>query len=167
MSHPIVINPMLESDWPSVEAIYLEGIATGNATLEESSPGWLEWDKSHLSFARIVARNGPQVVGWAAVSSVSKRAVYAGVAEVSVYVATAARGKGLGKLLLERLIADCERHGIWTLQAGILAENLASLSLHRKCGFREVGRRERLGKHKGRWRDVVLLERRSSLVGTD
>ena len=163
----IVIEPMLESHWPSVETIYLEGIATGNATLEDRSPEWNEWDKAHLRFGRLVARCGSDVVGWAAVSPVSRRAVYAGVAEVSVYIAASVRGRGLGKLLLEALIDESERHGIWTLQAGILAENSASLSLHMTCGFREVGRRERLGRHKGKWRDVVLLERRSRIVGSD
>lgn len=165
--HEIVIDQMLESDWADVEAIYLEGIATGNATLEERSPGWHEWDSSHLECARLVARSGSEIVGWAAVSPVSKRAVYAGVAEVSVYVASATRGRGVGKRLLERLIIECELSGIWTLQAGILAENSPSLALHKKCGFREVGRRERLGKHQGKWRDVVLLERRSRIVGNE
>lgn len=163
----IVIKPMLENDWPPVEAIYIEGIATGNATLEERAPEWTEWDNAHLRFGRFVARCGTDVVGWAALSPVSRRAVYAGVAEVSVYIAASVRGRGLGKLLLEALIDESERHGIWTLQAGILSENTASLSLHRKCGFREVGRRERLGKRKGQWRDVVLLERRSRIVGSD
>jgi L-amino acid N-acyltransferase YncA len=161
------IDLMLEGDWPSVEAIYLEGIATGNATLEERSPGWEEWDNSHLPFARFVARNDGDVVGWCAVSPVSRRAVYAGVAEVSVYIKSSARGQGFGRLLLARLVEECEQQGIWTLQAGILSENTASISLHLKCGFREVGRRERLGKLKDRWRDVVLLERRSSMVGND
>ena len=161
------IESMLASDWPEVEAIYLEGIATGNATFEENSPGWSSWDAGHLQFARLVARNGESIAGWAAVSPVSGRCVYAGVAEVSVYVAASARGNGVGRMLLTRLIEECEGNGIWTLQAGILPENVASLSLHLKCGFREVGRRERLGKLKQRWRDVVLLERRSNTVGTD
>jgi phosphinothricin acetyltransferase len=163
----LTIELMLASDWPEIEAIYLEGIATGNATFEESSPGWSSWDASHLQFGRLVARYKESIVGWAAVSPVSSRCVYGGVAEVSVYVSAAARGKGVGRVLLRRLIEECERHGIWTLQAGILPENESSIALHVKSGFREVGRRERLGKLKGRWRDVVLLERRSNIVGTE
>ena len=164
---PLTIELMLASDWPEIEAIYLEGIATGNATFEESSPGWSSWDSSHLPFGRLVARNSDAIVGWAAVSPVSNRCVYGGVAEVSVYVAASGRGKGVGRLLLRRLIEESERNGIWTLQAGILPENESSIALHVKSGFREVGRRERLGKLKDRWRDVVLLERRSTLVGTE
>ena len=163
----LIIEPMLEVDWPSVEEIYLEGIATGNATFEERSPGWAAWDAAHLPFGRIVGRSDGVILGWAAVSPVSSRCVYAGVAEVSVYIASSARGKGVGRALLSSLIDECERNGIWTLQAGILPENSASLVLHMKSGFREVGRRERLGKLKNRWRDVVLLERRSGVVGTD
>ncbi len=158
---------METSDWEQVEAIYLDGIATGNATLEETSPGWQAWDAAHLRFGRLVVRHENSILGWAAVTPVSSRCVYAGVAEVSIYVATTARGKGVGRLLLQRLIEECESNGIWTLQAGILPENVASLALHQTVGFREVGRRERLGKLKGQWRDVVLLERRSEVVGTE
>ena len=163
----VIIEPMLESDWPSVEAIYLDGIATGNATFEEGSPGWASWDAGHLPFGRLVARDGITIVGWAAVSPVSSRCVYSGVSEVSVYIALSARGKGVGRALLAKLIEECERNGIWTLQAGILPENTSSLALHLKSGFREVGRRERLGKLKNQWRDVVLLERRSDIVGAE
>lgn len=157
---------MKAADWPQVEAIYLEGIATGNATFEENSPGWNAWEAAHLPFARLVVRNGEAILGWAAVSPVSSRCVYAGVAEVSIYVATAARGRGVGLVLLNGLVEECEKNGIWSLQAGVLPENRASLALHEKAGFREVGRRERLGQLKGKWRDVVLLERRSRVVGT-
>jgi L-amino acid N-acyltransferase YncA len=157
---------MRPEDWPAVLAIYLEGIATGHATFEQSAPEWDKWDAGHLAAARIVARsdNG-DVLGWAALSPVSSRCVYAGVAEVSVYVAESARGRGVGRALLERLIDDSEANGIWTLQAGIFPENIASFSLHQSAGFRIVGNRERLGQMNGRWRDVVLLERRSEVAG--
>ena len=152
---------MQSEDWSAVRAIYLEGIATGNATFETDVPEWSEWDSAHLPFCRLVARDGGGIVGWAALSSVSRRAVYAGVAEVSVYVAGSQRGKGLGGLLLRRLIEESEIEAIWTLQAGIFPENAASIELHKKFGFREVGRREKIGQLNGVWRDVVLLERRS------
>jgi phosphinothricin acetyltransferase len=155
------------SDWPEVRAVYLEGIATGNATFELDAPDWTAWNDLHLPFGRLVARNDDRAVGWSALSAVSGRCVYSGVAEVSVYVAAAARGNGIGRDLLRRLIEESEQHGIWTLQAGIFPENVASISIHRRCGFREVGRRERLGKLQGVWRDVVLLERRSERAGVD
>lgn len=161
------IQRMDPADWAAVESIYVEGIATGNATLETDSPGWDTWSASHHEFGRLVARRDGKVVGWAALSPVSGRCVYGGVGEVSVYVAADARGMGLGRELLMALIDECEKNGIWTMQAGILSENTASLRLHHACGFREVGRRERLGKLKGVWRDVVLLERRSTVVGVD
>jgi L-amino acid N-acyltransferase YncA len=148
-----------------VRAIYLEGIATGNATFEQTAPDWEKWDAGHLPAARIVARSDGAVVGWAALSGVSSRCVYAGVAEVSVYVAEHARGHGAGSRLMARLIADSEAAGIWTLQAGIFPENEASIALHERAGFRIVGRRERLGQMNGRWRDVVLMERRSAVAG--
>jgi len=156
---------MLRSDWPAVERIYLEGIATGNATFETESPGWEKWNSAHLPHSRLIANDGDSVVGWAALSSVSARRVYAGVAEVSVYVATSAQGKGIGKLLLTELIRQSEQNGIWTLQAGIFPENASSLALHKSRGFREVGRREKVGQLSGKWRDTVLLERRSAIVG--
>jgi L-amino acid N-acyltransferase YncA len=161
------IEAMQAADWEQVRVVYLEGIATGNATFETAAPEWSAWDSAHLRFGRLVARNAASILGWASLSPVSSRCVYAGVAEVSVYVSGAARGKGIGQALLQRLIEESERHGIWTLQAGILPENTASLALHERCGFREVGRRERLGKLHGVWRDVVILERRSQQVGTD
>jgi phosphinothricin acetyltransferase len=158
---------MLDSDWEQVRAIYLEGIATGNATFETEAPDWSAWDAAHLPFCRLVACRGDTVVGWAALSPVSSRRVYAGVAEASLYVAAAARGTGIGRALLTRLIEESERNGIWTLQAGILPENTASLVLHKACGFREVGRREKLVKLNGVWHDVVLLERRSRIAGIE
>lgn len=159
---------MRSTDWTEVRAIYLEGIATGNATFEVDAPSWEAWDAAHLSAPRLIAR-GPDgaALGWAAVTPVSGRCVYAGVGDLSVYVAAAARGKGVGRLLLEALILASERAGLWTLQAGIFPENEASLALHRSCGFREVGRRERIGTLLGVWRDVLLLERRSRNVGKD
>ena len=160
------IEPMRPADWPAVRAIYLEGIATGHATFEQSAPEWQTWDAGHLAYARIVARSDAgEVLGWAALSAVSSRCVYAGVAEVSVYVAESARGHGVGKALLARLIAESEAEGIWTLQAGIFPENVASIALHERAGFRLVGVRERLGQMNGRWRDVALMERRSLVAG--
>lgn len=160
------IGYMQGSDWDAVREIYLEGIATGNATFEIEAPSFDEWDAAHLKACRIVAREVDRIVGWAALSPVSRRAVYSGVAEVSVYVSTADHGKGIGRALLLRLIEESEQHGIWTLQAGIFPENVASTELHRRCGFREVGRRERIGKMGDVWRDVVLMERRTR-VGID
>lgn len=157
---------MQPDDWPAVRAIYLEGIATGNATFEQTAPEWESWDSGHLAKARIVARSpAGAVLGWAALSGMSSRCVYAGVAEVSIYVAAQARGCGVGGQLLSRLIADSEAAGIWTLQAGIFPENAASIALHQRAGFRMLGRRERLGQMNGRWRDVLLLERRSTVAG--
>jgi L-amino acid N-acyltransferase YncA len=156
---------MSKDDWDQVRAIYLQGIQTGHATFELEAPPWDQWDAGHLKECRLVARDGNAVLGWAALSRISSRQVYAGVAEVSIYVAEESRGKGIGQVLLAALIAESERCGIWTLQAGIFPENQSSIALHLKNGFREVGRRERLGKMNGVWRDVVLLERRSKLTG--
>ncbi len=159
------LAPLTPADWPAVRAIYEEGMATGNATFETVAPEWAAWNAARLPCCRLVARHGRRVVGWAALSAVSSRAVYSGVAEVSVYVAAAARGQGVGRLLLDGLVAASEEAGIWTLQAGIFPENEASLALHRACGFRVVGRRERLAQLHGVWRDALLLERRSGRVG--
>jgi len=156
-----VIDQMSASDWEQVRAIYLEGIRCGDSTFETDAPAWEQWDDAHLRVARLVARDGERVLGWAALSRVSKRRVYRGVAELTVYVGESARGRGLGRALLEALIAESERNGIWTLQASIFPENVASVVLHRRCGFREVGRRERIGMMNGRWRDTLLFERRS------
>lgn len=162
-----VIDKMLPDDWERVREIYEEGIATGNATFETSAPAWEKWDSAHLNGARLVARSAGEVLGWAALSRVSERCVYAGVAEVSVYVASASQGSGIGGALLEALILESERSGIWTLQAGIFPENRSSISIHKKYGFREIGVRMRLGKLNGIWRDVMLLERRSDKTGID
>ncbi|MGB9178105.1 MAG: N-acetyltransferase family protein [Pyrinomonadaceae bacterium] len=162
-----ILDEMKESDWPAVRAIYVEGIATGQATFETEAPAWERWDASHHAFARLVARAGERVKGWAALSPVSGRAVYKGVAEVSVYVGQEHRGAGVGRALLEALIKASEQNGIWTLQAGVFPENEASVALHKLCGFREVGRRERIGRLNGAWRDTLLLERRSKVVGAN
>jgi phosphinothricin acetyltransferase len=154
------ISPMLSEHWRQVERIYLEGIATGNATFETESPGWENWDAKHHQHSRLVAFDGERLLGWAALSPVSARRVYAGVAEVSIYVAEATRGRGVGRALLAALVLQAEQNGIWTLQAGIFPENRASIALHKAYGFREVGVRERIGQLRGVWRDVVLLERR-------
>ncbi len=160
------IQVMQGEDWHEVRRIYLEGIATGQATFETDALSWEAWDNGHLRDCRLVARGRQQILGWAALSPVSRRQVYAGVAEVSIYVAQAARGQGIGKSLLDALVQQSERCGIWTLQAGIFPENVASIAMHKSRGFREVGRRERLGKLRDVWRDVVLLERRSQRIGT-
>ena len=159
------ISAMTAGHWDDVRRIYLEGIASGNATFEVEAPSWEQWDRGHHIFARLVAIDHGTVKGWAALSPVSMRKVYAGVAEVSVYVATDSRGHGLGKQLLNALVLESEMHGIWTLQASIFPENVASLRLHKRCGFREVGRRELIGKVAERWRSTVLVERRSKVVG--
>ena len=161
----IAIDSMRVEDWNSVRIIYTEGIRSGNATFEKSAPEWDQWDKEHLVACRLVARCGSEALGWAALSAVSHRRVYAGVAEASVYVAEGARRRGIGRALLSALITSSEQQGIWTLQAAIFPENTASLELVRSLGFRVVGTRERLGCMDDRWRDVVLLERRSRVAG--
>jgi phosphinothricin acetyltransferase len=164
-SSPINITPMSELHWLTVRDIYAQGIGTRNATFETELPEWAKWDARHLASCRLIALRDDEVVGWAALSGVSARHVYCGVAEVSVYVAAEAQGQGIGAALLATLIAESERNGIWTLQAGILAENTVSIHLHEKAGFRIVGRRERIGQLNGQWRDTVLMERRSQVVG--
>ena len=159
------ITPMAAADWPQVRAIYAEGIASGQATFETEPPDWEAWDAGHLPHSRLVARAGGRVVGWAALAPASRRACYAGVAEVSVYVAADRRGRGLGTALLRALVAESERHGVWTLQGATFAENAASLRMQAACGFRVVGRRERVARLHGVWRDTVLTERRSTAVG--
>jgi L-amino acid N-acyltransferase YncA len=159
------IATMQPADWPAVDRIYLEGIADGNATFETESPGWENWNAAHHQHSRLVAKDNGQVVAWAALSPVSRRRVYRGVAEVSIYVAESARGRGIGKSLLTELVRHSEQNDIWTLQAGIFPENVASIAVHKSCGFREVGVRERIGQLGGRWRSTVLLERRSPIVG--
>lgn len=165
MGKSIHIDEMLQEDWEQVREIYLEGIATGNATFQKEAPSWETWDKGHISDCRIVARLDGKILGWGALSPVSSRCVYSGVAEVSIYVGQNSRGKGIGSKLLNSLIKISEQNGYWTLQSGIFPENVSSLKLHVKYGFREVGKRERIGKLDGVWRDTILLERRSVIVG--
>ena len=162
----LAIEQLRPIDWAKVKAIYLEGIATGHATFEVDAPSWEVWDAAHLRFARLVAHEGQKISGWAALSPVSRRPAYAGVAEVSVYVAANHRNAGVGRALLEALIAESEKNGIWMLQAVVFPENAATIALHLRCGFREIGRRERIGKLNGEWRDTILLERRSPTIGT-
>ncbi|MGB7624617.1 MAG: N-acetyltransferase family protein [Terriglobia bacterium] len=161
------IGLMTLADWPQVAAIYQEGIEDENATFETTVPSQQEWDETHLPTCRLVARYEKKVLGWAALSAVSRRRCYRGVAEVSVYVAREARGQGVGRALLDRIIKDSEREGIWTLQGSTFEENIASLRLQERCGFRVVGRRERIGQLNGRWRTTVLTERRSDKVGCE
>lgn len=163
--------PLSPTHWPAVARIYQEGIDTGNATFETQPPAsWELWIKSKIAECCLAALDGEQVVGWASLNRISARPVYAGVAELSIYVAASARRQGVGALLMRELIAVSEQHGIWTLQAGIFPENTASLQLHYRFGFRKIGVRQRIGRmehgpYKGQWRDVTLLERRSLVVG--
>jgi L-amino acid N-acyltransferase YncA len=158
----VTIHRMQPSDWPSVRAIYLEGIATGHATFATMAPDWPAWDAAHLARCRLTARDGDAIVGWVALSPWSRREVYRGVAEISIYVAASARRQGIGAELMAALVTESEANGIWTLQAGIFPENTASIRLHQRFGFRVVGVRERIGEMNGLWRDVVLMERRSA-----
>jgi len=165
-----LIDGMKPVDWEQVRSIYLEGIDTGNSTFEGDAPEWEKWDSTHLPEHRLVIRAGNSVLAWAALSPVSSRRVYSGVAEFSLYVAAQHRGKGLGSALLGALIDSSEKEGIWTLQGSIFPENAASLGMVKKLGFREIGRRERIGKMTrgdlaGTWRDTILVERRSSVTG--
>ncbi|QDV36528.1 GNAT family N-acetyltransferase [Tautonia plasticadhaerens] len=163
----ITTEAMMPDDWEAVRAIYLEGIATRAATFETDAPDWEAWDRGRRGDCRLVARSGGRVVGWAALSPVSSRLAYAGVAEVSLYVAASARGRGIGTTLLRALIEASERAGIWTLQGTIFPENVASLALVGRSEFREVGRRERIGCLDGIWRDTILVERRSRAIGAE
>ena len=156
----MLVRPLDPDDYPAVAAVFAEGIATGRATFETDVPSWEEWDAAHLPEHRFVAELDGEVAGWAAVVPYSRRSVYRGVGEESVYVAERARGRGVGRALLEAVIASAREGGLWTLQAGIFPDNVASLELHRRLGFREVGVRERIGQLEGVWRDVVLLELR-------
>lgn len=160
------IDVMKANDWTQVAEIYRCGIETGNATFETEVPTWTHWDQNHMPDFRLVGRIDDEIVGWAALSQVSKRHVYRGVVEESIYVAPNQQGKGIGKQLLQELISRAENAGIWTIQTGIFPENVASVALHEKCGFRIIGTRERIGQLDGVWRDVYFMERRSTVAGT-
>jgi phosphinothricin acetyltransferase len=162
----VLIEELFPADWPQVRAVYLEGILSGNSTFETETPSWEEWDKNHLPFGRLAARTEEGTSGWAALSPVSPRQCYVGVAEVSVYVAAALRGQGIGRALLREVIRKSEAHGIWMLQGSVFPENVASLRMCAANGFRQVGRRKHIAKLDGLWRDTVLIERRSERVGT-
>jgi len=161
----ITFCTLLPEHWPSVRSIYEEGIKTGNATFQRALPGWEDWNNSHLAHSRVVVLIDYDVAGWAALTPVSGRCVYEGVAEVSIYVAEKFRGQKLGNALLRELIKKSEANNIWTLQAGIFPENKSSIKIHEANSFRIVGYRERIGKMNGLWRDTVLMERRSKVVG--
>jgi L-amino acid N-acyltransferase YncA len=168
----VSVRPMTADDWPDVERIYREGIATGNATFEAAPPSWEEFDREKVADPRLVAVEDDAIVGWAAAGRVSSRCVYEGVLEHSVYVAEAARGHGVGRVLLDAFLRAAEAAQVWTVQSGVFPENEPSLALHRELGFRTVGTRERVGKmgygpYAGAWRDVVMIERRSAQVGID
>lgn len=159
--------PLQPGHWDKVKAIYEDGIATGQATFQAEAPGWVEWDEGHLPHSRIVAVADGTVLGWAALTPVSRRPVYVGVAEVSVYLDAAARGRGMGKALLHELVSISEQNGIWSLYASIFPENEASVAIHQANGFRVIGYREKIARMNGVWRDTVILERRSKTVGYD
>ncbi len=161
----ITFDRMHLNHWEDVRAIYQEGIKTGHATFEQTVPEWEVWDKAHLKECRIIAKEDDKIIGWAALTAVSGRCVYAGVAEVSVYVSIGSRGKRIGLQLLQKLVEESEVNNLWTLQAGIFPENIPSIKIHEACGFRIVGRRERIGKMDNVWRDTLLLERRSNKAG--
>ncbi|UOY08414.1 N-acetyltransferase family protein [Muricauda sp. SCSIO 64092] len=164
----MVIRDMTQSDWSDVARIYTEGIATGYATFETNVPQYGDWDKAHIKLCRLIAEEDGSIQGWAALSPVSSRCVYGGVAEISIYIGENARGKGVGKVLLARLIEESEQAGYWTLQSGIFPENKASIKLHERLGFRFLGKRESIGKtNDGIWKDNLLFERRSKKVGID
>lgn len=161
----MTLRPMQRSDWERVSAIYAQGIATGMATFQQAVPNYETWNRAHLQKCRLVVEQGHLLLGWAALSSVSSREVYRGVAEVSIYVKAENRGCGVGQLLLQGLISCSEEAGFWTLQSAIFPENRGSIKLHEKMGFRKVGQRERIGQLNGDWKDNLLFERRSGTVG--
>ncbi|WP_394747592.1 GNAT family N-acetyltransferase [Spongiimicrobium salis] len=163
----MIVRAMNPADWPQVSQIYEEGIVTGIATFETEVPSYEQWDGSHLEVGRLVAVHQAKIAGWCALSPVSSRCVYEGVAEVSVYIARSSRGIGIGKLLLKQLIQSSEEAGFWTLQSGIFPENMASIVLHEDMGFRYLGRREKIAKCRGIWQDNLIFERRSTAVGID
>ncbi len=166
MKQKIALRTMTSDDWSQVASIYEQGIATGFATFETTVPNYESWDSAHIQECRLVAESEDEILGWAALSPVSSRCVYGGVGEVSVYISEAARGKGIGKALIQELIQESEKAGYWTIQSGIFPENQASIKLHEKVGFRFMGKRERIGKTKdGIWKDNLLFERRSKIIG--
>ena len=161
----LIYRPLTEDEWGDVSAIYQQGISSGNATFETGIPSWQQWDNAHLQHGRIVAILQDEIAGWAALSPVSGRCVYGGVAEVSVYVANTHEGKSVGSNLLAQLVKISEQNGIWTLQSGIFPENKGSIRIHEKNGFRTIGYREKIGKMNDVWRDILLMERRSKIAG--
>lgn len=163
----ITYRTLQEKDWKEVSEIYKKGIETGNATFEGNIPTWEEWNENHFSACRIVAETNNTVVGWCALLPISSRSVYKGVMEVSIYVLPDYTGQKIGSTLLKTLISESEENNIWTLQSSIFRENIPSLRIHKKFGFRKVGHRERIGKMKGEWRDTIILERRSTKIGID
>lgn len=165
MNTDIIINEMIPSDWGQVKEIFMEGILTANATFRTEAPTWDEWDKGHLKNCRFVAKQNGEVVGWVALTPISSMLAFSGVVEVSIYISASAAGMGVGSRLLQQVIDSSEQNKIWTIQAMIFPENIASINLHRKFGFEEVGTRKQMGRLNGVWRDVVLLERRSNKVG--
>jgi len=167
MNQHMVIDKMIPYDWDRVREIFIEGIQTGNATFRTEAPTWNEWEKDHLTNCRFVAKQNGEVVGWVALTPISSMLAFSGVVEVSIYIASSAAGMGVGSRLLQQVIESSEQNNIWTIQSMIFPENVASIKLHRKFGFEEVGTRKQIGKLNGVWRDVVLLERRSTIVGVD
>ncbi|RDW21269.1 GNAT family N-acetyltransferase [Oceanobacillus chungangensis] len=163
----MIIDNMKENDWEQVRAIFIEGINTANATFETEAPSWDTWNRKYLQDCRLVVRDGDKVIGWAALLPTSSQKAYHGVAELSIYLGVESKGKGIGTSLLSELIKTSEENGFWTLQSGIFTENSGSIHLHEKAGFREVGVRKRVGKLNGVWRDVMLMERRSQVVGLE
>lgn len=161
----VTVSDMLPTDWPAVRGIYAEGLARGNATFDTEIPEWPAWNAGHLAAPRLVARLGEDVVGWAALGPVSSRTCYRGVAEVSIYVAEAAQRRGVGRRLMETLVAASEEAGVWTLHSSIHADNRTSIALHLRAGFRVVGRRERIARRADGWADTIIMERRSAVVG--
>lgn len=167
MNEKLIFRNLKKADWKQVSEIYQEGLNTGNASFETNVPNWSEWNNGHLKDCRVIAEINSRIVGWSALSTVSSRCVYGGVTEVSIYVSSNFSGQKIGTKLLERLIAESENKGIWTLQAGIFPENKGSILIHERLGFRKVGYREKIGKMKGVWRDTILLERRSNKIGIE
>lgn len=163
----LTIRQITPDDWPIVAEIYKQGIETGDATFQQEIPSWMDWNNTHLKNCRIVALVNGEIAGWAALTAVSSRCVYAGVAEVSLYIANNYRGQKVGTSLLEQLIIESEKENLWTLQAGIFPENIPSLIIHERAGFRKIGYRERIGKMNNIWRDTILMERRSKNIGLD